>query len=348
MNDKINDPLISVIILNYNSKEYLIKCLQSIISSNYKNLEIIIVDNNSKDSSHKKCKDSFPEIKLIENKSNVGFCEGNNIGIRQAKGEFVVILNPDTQIENNLFHELLNAFLKNGDGLYQPKIMFMDTSNTINTTGNLTQLFGFGYSRGYGQKDIGQYDLKKEMNFVSGACFFTSLNIIKKIGLFDSFLYMTHDDQELGWRSALYGIPSYFVPSATIYHVGGHVFKWSKMRYYFLERNRMYLLLTMYSRITFLKILPFLVIIDVAMMFFYLSKGCLSLKIKGYFDILKNWKHISQKYKTIQNTRKISDSEIIRKFSDEIQLPTTLSNTKINKITNLMLVSLSRIAKKIL
>lgn len=341
-------PLLSIIILNYNSGDYLAGCVGSILSSTYKNLEIIIVDNNSQDSSHKKCKKLFPEIILIENKKNLGFCEGNNIGIKESKGEFVMILNPDTRIENNSFDELLSAYLKNGEGLYQPKIMFMDDPNVINTVGNFTQLFGFGYSRGYGENDIGQYDTKKEINFPSGACIFTSSQVMQKIGSFDPFLYLTHDDQELGWHGALLGIKSYLVPTTTIYHVGGHVFKWSKMRYYYLERNRLYVLLTMYSRKTFFKILPFLIIVDIAMLFFYLFKRNFLLKIKIYFDILKDWKNISEKYKTIQNTRIISDSNIVKTFSDEIKLPATLSNQKINKITNRFLSSLSTIARKLI
>ena len=94
-------PLISIIILNYNAGELLINCIQSITDSNYSNYEIILVDNNSSDQSHIHCKKKFEQIKLIENKKNYGYCEGNNIGIRQASGKFITILNPDTIVDKN-------------------------------------------------------------------------------------------------------------------------------------------------------------------------------------------------------------------------------------------------------
>ena len=81
------NPLVSIIILNYNAGKLIEECVESIYQSNYKNYEIIIVDNNSKDNSHVECKEKFPLINLIENKKNLGYCEGNNVGIRKSKGE---------------------------------------------------------------------------------------------------------------------------------------------------------------------------------------------------------------------------------------------------------------------
>ena len=116
-------PLISIIILNYNAGNLLIDCITSIQKSVYTNYEIILVDNISKDNSHKKCKEKFQKIKLIENKENLGYCEGNNVGIRAAIGEFLVILNPDVIVTSNWLNELVMGYEKHGEGLYQPKIL---------------------------------------------------------------------------------------------------------------------------------------------------------------------------------------------------------------------------------
>ena len=85
-------------------------------------MEVIVVDNASKDQSHLKCKEKFNKIHLIENKENFGYCEGNNVGIRQAKGDFVVILNPDTIVSTNWLTELMSAYNIIGEGLYQPTV----------------------------------------------------------------------------------------------------------------------------------------------------------------------------------------------------------------------------------
>ena len=79
-------PLISIIILNYNAGDLLLNCINSVFKTKYKNYEVILVDNISTDNSHKKCKEKFDKIQLIENLENFGYCEGNNIGIRKAKG----------------------------------------------------------------------------------------------------------------------------------------------------------------------------------------------------------------------------------------------------------------------
>ena len=116
-------PLVSIIILNYNAGKLLLDCVESILKSDFKNYEIIVVDNNSKDKSHLICKEKFEEIKLIENSQNFGFCEGNNIGAKNAKGEFIIIINPDTTVTPNWINEFLKANKENGDGIYQPKII---------------------------------------------------------------------------------------------------------------------------------------------------------------------------------------------------------------------------------
>ena len=93
--------MISIIILNYNAGNLLIDCVSSIMKSNIKDFEIILIDNCSSDNSHLECKKKFDNVKLIENKENLGCCEGNNVGLRVAQGEFIVILNPDTTVTSN-------------------------------------------------------------------------------------------------------------------------------------------------------------------------------------------------------------------------------------------------------
>ena len=241
----VSNPLVSIIILNYNAGELLLNCVESVFKINYNNIEVIVVDNASKDHSHLKCKEKFDKIHLIENKENFGYCEGNNVGIRQAKGDFVVILNPDTIVEPNWLVELFNAYIIFGDGLYQPKILAFE-NNLFESGGNMLHVFGFGYSKGRGVTDNGQYDESCEIGYASGACLFTKMEIIKKIGLFDPFIFLYHDDLDLGWRAAHLGIKSFYAPKARIYHAGSYNYKWSGKKFFWLERNRHYCLLTHY------------------------------------------------------------------------------------------------------
>ena len=341
-----NNPLISIVILNYNAGDLLIECVDSIEKSNYKNFEIIIVDNISKDNSHKKCKEKFPNIKLIENDENLGYCEGNNVGLRVTNGEFVVILNPDTIVDPSWLSELLYAYRKNGSGIYQPKFLASTDHSMLLSTGNMIQIFGFGYSRAKGDLDEGQYEKFEKIDFTSGTCIFTSKEIIEEIGLFESFLFAFHDDFELCWRGALIGIKSFYVPSAIVYHpIEGYSFKWSPLKFKLLERNRKYCLLTLYSRSTFYKMIPGLLLVDIAVLFFYLSKGLGRMKISADIEILKNLKKINEKYKKNQEKRKITDKELIKQFKNEVIVPQWVINDKTNVFFNRFLVVISKITR---
>ncbi len=342
-------PLISIIILNYNAGNLLIDCVSSIEKSIYTNFEIILVDNVSKDNSHKKCKEKFSIIKLIENKENLGYCEGNNVGLRMAKGEYVVILNPDTIVDSNWLDELLKAYQNNGDGLYQPKFLATSDNSMLLSTGQMIQIFGFGYSRSKGDKDDKLFEKLEQIDYASGTCLFTSKNILEKIGLFDPFLFAFHDDLELCWRAALNKIKSFYVPKSIVYHpVEGTSFKWSPLKFKLMERNRKYCLLTLYDRSTFFKMLPALIIVDIAVSFFYLSKGLLKIKILADIEILKNMKTINKKYSENQKIKNISDKEIIDSFKNEVNVPRWVVNNKINSLFNNFLKIISKITKNIL
>ena len=106
MNENLQ-PLVSIVVLNFNAKDFLIKCIDSIFQSQYKDFEVILVDNASEDDTYKICKENHPEINLIINQENLGYCGGNNVGIKNATGEFIIILNPDTLVDPNWINEFL-------------------------------------------------------------------------------------------------------------------------------------------------------------------------------------------------------------------------------------------------
>ena len=250
-------PLISIVILNYNAEKFLDECINSIYKTEKVNFEIILVDNASTNKSYRELAKKNPEIKLIENKKNLGYCEGNNVGIRASKGEFVVVLNPDTVLTPTWLHELIHAYKENGEGIYQPKILATTDHDMLLSSGQFIQLFGFGYSRGKGEKHIEESKDVEKIGYASGTCLFTSKNILEKLEYFDPFLFAYHDDLDLCWRAAMFGISSFYVPSSVIFHpIEGYSFKWSKFKFYLMERNRQYCLLTHFTKSSYLKMLP--------------------------------------------------------------------------------------------
>jgi len=342
----MTQPLVSIIILNYNAGQILLDCFESVIKTNYDNFEIIIVDNASEDKSYRKCKEKFERTRIIENGKNLGYCEGNNIGIREAKGDYIVILNPDTIVESNCIEELISAYSKFGEGLYQPKILSLNEKQVLQSTGNMLHIFGFGFAKDKGRKDgEGDEEIKK-IGYASGTCLFTSRNVLDKVGLLDSFLFLYHDDLDLGWRASQIGINSYYVPKSKIYHVESYSLKWSAKKFYWLERNRKYCLLTHYSKKTYAKMLPTLLLVDFFVWFFYLSKGFVGAKIKADLDILRNKKSIEKKYQELESKKIVPDEELVKKFPDEIFVPVDVTGGSVNRRFNSILSRLSKKAKK--
>ena len=343
MNEK---SLISIIVLNYNAGELLLNCINSLKKSTYQNIEILVVDNISSDGSHTKCKKQFPDIRLIQNRKNLGYCGGNNVGIKEAKGEFIVILNPDTIVEENWLDEMFNAFNEFGDGLYQPKIISLNESDIIQSTGNMIHAFGFGFARDKGKKIIEKKEEIEKIGYASGTCLFTTKKVLEKVGLLDEFLFLYHDDLDLGWRAAQIGINSYYVPKSKIFHAESYSLKWSAKKFYWLERNRKYCLKTHYSKDVYKKMSFSLMLVDLSVWLFYISKGFLNAKIRAELDILKNKKIIENKYLELEKKKIIPDKELIKKFPDEIFVPTNVSEQSLNKKFNSLLTRLSKKVKE--
>ena len=345
----ISEKLVSIIILNYNAGDLLIDCIYSILKSHHKNFEIILVDNVSSDKSHTKCKEKFPNITLIENSENLGYCEGNNVGLRVAHGEFVVVLNPDTIVDSCWLDELLKAYQINGEGMYQPKFLATTDHSMLLSTGNMIHLFGFGYSRSKGEKDKQLFEKFEQIDYASGTCLFTSRAIIEKIGLFEPFLFAFHDDLELCWRGAIMNINSFYVPKSIVYHPKeGYSFKWSPIKFKLMERNRKYCLLTLYDRSTVVKMFPALLIIDVAVFLFYVTRGIGKMKILADWEILRNLKIIKRKYAHNQKIKKVPDAILLKQFKNELLVPAWILDQKKNNLFNNFLIFIVKVTKRLI
>ena len=340
------NPLVSIIILNYNAGNLLLNCVDSVFKSTYPNFEVLVVDNISTDNSHVVCKKKFEKIHLIENKENLGYCEGNNVGIRNANGEFVVILNPDTIVEPNWLDHLMSAYNEFGEGLYQPKFFSLNEKHVLQSTGNMLHIFGFGFAKDKGKIGDEKMESVEKINYASGTCLFTSKIVLDKIGLLDPFLFLYHDDLDLGWRAAHIGINSFYVPKSIIYHAESYSIKWSSKKFYWLERNRKYCLLTHYSKETYAKMRFSLFLVDLCVWLFYLSKGFLGAKIKAELDIFRNRKTIKIRHNQLEKMKIVSDKDLIEKFPDEIFVPKNVSEPVFNQLFNKILSALSKKVKK--
>ena len=217
--------MISVIIVNYNKKDLLRRCLDSIRRQSFQGIEVIVVDNASGDDSVEVLGAYYPEARLMRNTRNLLFCRAYNQGIEISKGNFILCMNNDAELEKDYLKEALSAIGKDEKiGMVSGKILRMD-KRTIDSTGLFLGRSRKAIERGYGRLDRGQYDEPGYIFGVSGSCAFFRRRMLEDIrdenGYFDERFGMYYEDLDLCWRAQKKGWKAYYNPKAVAYHVRG-------------------------------------------------------------------------------------------------------------------------------
>jgi len=256
--------LISVIILNYNGKDYIEECLDSVLDQTYEPLEIIVVDNASNDSSLEILKEKYSsKIKLIESNTNLGFAGGNNLALDYTKGEFIALLNNDAVADRRWIEEFMSAVNRcDGTfGMWASKILFYDDREIIDTAGHLIYPDGLNRGRGKGEKDKGQYDKEEEVFFPSGCAAMYRKEMLDIIGFFDPDFFAYGDDTDLGMKARIAGWKCIYVPKSVVYHHSSAASgKYSPLKAYLVERNRLWVLIK-YFPLRYILLSPFYIVL---------------------------------------------------------------------------------------
>lgn len=242
----MKQPLISIVVLNWNGKQFLDTCFSSIAKQTFRNFECLLVDNGSTDGSIDFVKKRFPWVNIIALKQNAGFAKGNNVGMKAAKGKYVLTLNNDTRMHRTCLKELAAAIQRHPEaGMFSLKMLFFYEKQLINSTGMLVYADGAAMNRGMKEPDRGQYEREEE---ILGPC--AGAGVYKKRMLQDIqlqgayfseefFIYL--EDVELSWRAQLRKWKAYYVPKAIIYHVHSATMQAkSPKKLYLAERNRIW------------------------------------------------------------------------------------------------------------
>ena len=267
--------LVSVIIVNYNGKSFLDKCMGSLLRQSYPAVEITMVDNGSADGSVAYLKERYPGVKVIENRENLGFAVANNIGIRAAKGELIATLNNDTEAAPRWLEELVKAMLSDESvGMCASKMLRMDDPTVIDSTGICVSRSGACWDRGMFEKDNGQYEVPDE---VFGPCAGAALYrkaMLDETGPFDDDFVSYMEDTDLAFRGRLAGWKCRYVPGAVVYHVhGGTAGYVSDYTVYYGNRNIVWYPVKDFPAGLLLTSLPFIIGRSLGVIPYYIING---------------------------------------------------------------------------
>lgn len=226
----MKQPRVSIVILNWNCLKYLKHCIDSVMQQTYKNIELMIIDNGSTDSSVGFIKKEFPEIRIIENHKNLGFAKAHNQGIRVTNSEYYMPLNPDVVLTKNYVAAMVKTIKTEPDiGSVSGKLLLLDhkgiRTKRIYTTGHAFYKDGDVTNIGDGEGDIDQYNEMKEVFGVNGAAPLYKRVMLEDIKYrsgeyFDELFFMYGTDSDLDWRARLRGWKCLYTPEAIGYHVG--------------------------------------------------------------------------------------------------------------------------------
>ncbi len=285
----MSKPKVSVVVVNYNGKKFLDKCLSSLKNQTYPNFEIILVDNASSDGSVEYVKEHFSEIHIIENPKNYGFAKGNNIGIKVAKGELIATLNTDTEVTQLWIEELVKGITSSKEvGMCASKMLFMKNPEIINSTGICISRSGACWDRGMFERDNGQYQSIEE---VFGPCAGAAMyrkSMLEEIGLFDEDFFAYMEDVDLAFRGRLGGWKCMYVPNAVVYHFhGGTAGVGSDFSIYYGNRNILWNSVKNFPPRMLLTSLPWIIGRNIAVIPYYIFKGRGTTIIKSKIDAIK-------------------------------------------------------------
>jgi GT2 family glycosyltransferase len=293
-------PLVSIISINYNAPEVTAEMLRSLRGVTYPKIEIIIVDNASTKGDVDQLKVDFPEIILIKSSENLGFAGGNNLGIRKSKGEFILLLNNDTEVDSGFLEPLINKFQSDQSiGAISPKIYFYHIPNMIQYAGvspinkYTTRSTGWGFTK----IDEGQFDEDKESYFAHGAAMLVPREVIKKVGLMAEIYFLYYEEMDWGQRIRNAGYKIYYVHNSVVYHKESvSTGKESPLKTYYMNRGRIIYMRRNVKGFDLLIAFLYQNLIAIPKnLVFYLIKGNLKLFDAYYRAVLWNIKNVQNK-----------------------------------------------------
>lgn len=309
--------MVSIIIVNYNGKTHLEKCLQSLMEIKYAQYEVIIVDNNSTDGSVELVQTEYPKVKIIKLDKNYGFAEPNNIGAKNAEGEFLLFLNNDTVVTPNFVTELVNI-MNQDPQIVICQSLLLKPNGDIDSSGDFVDTLGRAYSSRNRPTDV-QYILSAR-----GASMMARKNVFWELGGFDKNFFASFEDVDIGWRSWLWGYKVVLVPNSIVYHTGGQTIKeLNSVISFHGVKNTLLLRLVNFEISYAITSIALLFFVSLMRKFFGISiikdpeqntpLPSFKIILHGMLWILKNSKYVITKRRQVNSRRVRSTDDLIKK-----------------------------------
>ena len=256
MDTKSQQPMVSIVSVNYDQPDVTCEMLETLRSVTYPNFETLIVDNASPSTSPAIIKEKYPEVELIISDENLGFAGGNNIALKQAKGDYILLLNNDTEVPPDFLDGLVDLMESNKDiGIASSKILYFYEDNVIQYAGAspINPITSRGSHYGYKEVDNGQHNKIAETSYPHGACMMIRKSVLEELGLLYEGYFLYYEELDFAERVKRAGYKIYYQPNSYILHKESiSTGKNSPLKTYYMNRNRVLFIRRNSKGITFL------------------------------------------------------------------------------------------------
>jgi GT2 family glycosyltransferase len=318
-------PLVSIIIVTWNSEKYLPACLGALSMQTNKDFEIVIMDNGSTDEGYLELKEKYPNLKLTLKKlnANLGFAVANNIGARLARGKYLALLNADAFPEPDWLDQLLSAAGKNTEySFFASRQIQFNNLDLLDGAGDVYHVSGLAWRRYYNHP-VKKYGFQVEEVF--SACAAASLYLrddFLKVGGFDEDYFSYFEDVDLSFRLRLAGGRCLYVPQAIVHHVGSaSTGKASDFAFYYGHRNLVWTFFKDMPAILFWVYLPLHMLMNIYLSASFLLMQKRSIVLKSKVDAFRILPAILRKRKYVQQLRTVSSRDIQRVMTKGLFAP---------------------------
>lgn len=308
------DPLVSVIIPNFNGEAFLRNAVHSIVHQTWKNTEIIVVDNHSTDKSISIIKNEFPQVKIMTLNSNTGFAAAINTGVRVAQGDYISFFNNDAQAKPNWIETLINA-IKDEDeiGFAASRILSQHDPRLIDSAGDGITSSGKCFNVGNANLDGPHFAKQRWVFGATGAASFYKRSALVEAGELDEDFYMYLEDVDLSFRLQTLGYKCLYVPEAVVTHIGSATANaYPGLKTYYLSRNLISLLVKNIPKsLIKMNFIPFLAHIFYMFMYQLLINREPVSYVRGLYHGIQMIESNVRKRKIILGARRITDEEYL-------------------------------------
>jgi GT2 family glycosyltransferase len=296
----------SVVIVTYDAGPALTRCLDSLEAGTEDTVEVVLVNNGSEAPEVRNAAER-DFVKLVSPGRNVGFAGGCNLGARDASGDVLVFLNPDTVVSPGAFDALAAALDDRSVGIAMARLRLLDRPELLNSGGNVLHVTGLAWAGSYG-RPADEVSEPREIAYPSGAAMAIRADLFRELGAFTEELFMYQEDLELAWRARLRGLRIVLVPAADVYH--DYEFGRNPLKHYLLERNRLVFVLSAYSRRLLLLLAPVLLSTELAMLALAGKEGWTRDKLAGWGWCVRRAGWLRRRRRQTQALRLVSDREL--------------------------------------